>query len=132
MKPGKNLVAIKVTRNIEGMSEQTSDAMENYYSSVRKEVEDNKNDKQANKHVITDVPHGFYGDNPAGIWQPVKLIITNPVKIADVFIQPSTTGAVFEVTVKNSASKNQLSQSLPISLIRKPEKRYVAKHSLML
>lgn len=105
MKPGKNLVAIKVTRNIEGMSEQTSDAMENYYSSVRKEVEDNKNDKQANKHVITDVPHGFYGDNPAGIWQPVKLIITNPVKIADVFIQPSTTGAVFEVTVKNSASK---------------------------
>ena len=35
MKPGKNLVAIKVTRNIEGMSEQTSDAMENYYSSVR-------------------------------------------------------------------------------------------------
>ena len=105
MKPGKNLVAIKVTRNIEGMSEQTSDAMENYYSSVRKEVEDNKNDKQANKHVITDVPHGFYGDNPAGIWQPVKLVITNPVKIADVFIQPSTTGAVFEVTVKNSASK---------------------------
>ena len=86
MNPGKNLVAIKVTRNIEGMSEQTSDAMENYYSSVRKEVEDNKNDKQANKHVITDVPHGFYGDNPAGIWQPVKLIITNPVKIADVFI----------------------------------------------
>lgn len=59
LRPGRNLIAVKVTRDINGKVAQTSDAMENYYSSVRKEVEDNQNDQQANKAVLTDIPHGF-------------------------------------------------------------------------
>ncbi len=105
--PGRNLIAVKVTRDINGKAAQTSDAMENYYSSVRKEVEDNKNDQQANKAVLTDVPHGFYGDNPAGIWQPVKLIVSNPLKVEDVFIKSALDGASIDITVKNSAAKKK-------------------------
>ena len=81
--------------------------MENYYSSVRKEVEDNQNDQQANKAVLTDIPHGFYGDNPAGIWQPVKLIVSNPLKVEDIFIKPALDGASIDVTIKNHAPKKK-------------------------
>ncbi len=105
LKAGRNLIVVKVIRDIQGAAAQTSDAMENYYSSVRKDVGDNKDDKQANKEVVTDIPHCFYGDNPAGIWQPVKLVITDPVRIEDVFIKPSLDGASFELTAKNNSSK---------------------------
>lgn len=107
LKPGKNLVAIRVTRDIEGMAPQTSAAMENYYSSVRKNVEDNKGDDQANRAQMTDVPHGFFGDNPAGIWQPVKLIVSDPLLVEDVFIQPSLTGADIEIELKNNGKKKR-------------------------
>ncbi len=102
--PGRNLIAVKVTRDINDAAAQTSDAMENYYSSVRKDVEDNKDDTQANKAVLTDIPHGFYGDNPAGIWQPVKLTVSDPLKVEDVFIKPALEGATFDITVKNNGS----------------------------
>ncbi len=105
--PGRNLIAVKVTRDINDTAAQTSDAMENYYSSVRKDVEDNKDDAQANKTVLTDIPHGFYGDNPAGIWQPVKLTISDPLKVEDVFIKPALDGAEFDITVKNSSLKGK-------------------------
>lgn len=107
MKPGRNLIAVKVTRDIQGAAAQTSDAMENYYSSVRKEAEDNKNDQQANKEVLTDIPHGFYGDNPAGIWQPVKLVISNPLRVEDIFIKPTLDGADIEISVKNHTAKKR-------------------------
>ncbi|MBQ8522017.1 MAG: glycoside hydrolase family 2 [Bacteroides sp.] len=107
LQPGKNLLVVKVTRDIQGAAAQTSDAMENYYSSVRRDVTENKDDKQANKEVLTDVPHGFYGGNPAGIWQPVKLTVTQPLKIEDVFIKPALDGATFDVTVKNHADKKK-------------------------
>lgn len=100
--PGRNLISVKVTRDIQGSGAQTSEAMENYYSSVRKDVKDNKEDTQANKAILTDIPHGFYGDNPAGIWQPVKLTISDPLKIEDVFIKPGLDGASFDITVKNN------------------------------
>lgn len=104
---GKNLIAINVIRDIKGAGPQTSDAMENFYSSVRKEVEENKDDKQANKEVITDIPHGFFGDNPAGIWQPVKLVVSDPVSIDDIYIKPSLTGAEFEITIANATKKKK-------------------------
>lgn len=107
MKPGKNLVAVKVIRNINGAEAQNSEAMENYYGSVRRDVNDNKDDQQANKAVLTDVPNGFYGDNPAGIWQPVKLVVSDPLKIEDVFIKPALDGAAFDITVKNASAKKR-------------------------
>lgn len=107
MKPGKNLVAVKVIRNFNGAEAQNSEAMENYYGSVRRDVDDNKDDQQANKAVLTDVPNGFYGDNPAGIWQPVKLVVSDPLKIEDVFIQPALDGAKFDITVNNASAKKR-------------------------
>ncbi len=105
--PGRNLLTVKVTRDIRGAAAQTGDAMESYYSSVRREIEENRDDAQANRAVLTDVPHGFYGDNPAGIWQPVKLVVSDPLKIEDVFIKPALDGAEIDVTVKNSSAEKR-------------------------
>lgn len=107
MHPGRNLVAVKVVRDISGAAAQTSDAMENYYSSVRKDIDSNKDDAQAHKAVLTDIPHGFYGDNPAGIWQPVKLVVTDHLKMEDVFIKPRLDGASFDLTVRNGSTSRR-------------------------
>lgn len=106
MKPGKNLIAIGVARNLTGDAGPNNAAMENYYASVRKDAEDNKDDAIANAKQISDIPHGFYGDYPAGIWQPVKLVVTNKVKIEEVTIRPSLTGANFDVDISGNGNKD--------------------------
>ncbi len=91
VKPGKNLVAVKVMQDY---VDDIGDADEIATIAVTVEV---------TNQMLKDLPHGFYRDNPSGIWQPVKLIITEPLKIEDVYIKPSLTGADFEVTVKNNS-----------------------------
>lgn len=92
-KTGRNLVAVKVSRDY-GKSIADADKIVDVAVSV-----------PVTNKMVHDLPHGFYGGDPAGIWQPVKLLITDPVKITDVFIQPSLTGAKFEVTVRNAAEQ---------------------------
>lgn len=93
LKPGKNLVVVKVTRDF---IKDISDADKIIDVSVTVPV--------TNK-MLKDIAHGFYCDDPAGIWQPVKLTITDPLKVEDAFIKPTLTGATFDVTVKNHKEK---------------------------
>ena len=95
LKPGKNLIAVKVTRDFVKDIENADKVME---VAVTVPV--------TNK-MLKDIAHGFYGDDPAGIWQPVKLTITNQVKIEDVFIKPALDGATFEMTIRNHGDKKQ-------------------------
>ncbi|HMH23935.1 MAG TPA: glycoside hydrolase family 2 TIM barrel-domain containing protein [Puia sp.] len=92
---GKNLVAVKVVRDF---VKNIQDAGKVVDVAVSVEV--------TNK-MLKDLAHGFYGGDPAGIWQPVSLIITDPLLISDVFIKPSLSGAAFEVTVKNATGKDR-------------------------
>lgn len=89
LKAGRNLIAVKVSRDF---VKDIKDA--NKVASVAVTVE-------VTQKMLKDLAHGFYDDDPAGIWQPVSLIITNPVKIEDVFIKPNLHGADVEITVKN-------------------------------
>ncbi len=101
--PGRNLIALKV---IGKTGEGNSPSIDFFYSSVREsEQEDAKVD--AGKDVIKEIPHGFYGDDPAGIWQPVKLTVTDPVKVNDVYIKPTLSGATFELTISNQSGAKQ-------------------------
>lgn len=108
LKPGKNLIAVKVTRKADdSTSEGGSAAIDFFYSSVR-ESEQEGGKVAVKNDILRDIAHGFYGDEPAGIWQPVKLTVTSPVKVEDAFIKPTLEGASFDLTVKNhSAKKNQ-------------------------
>ena len=93
LKPGKNLIAVLVTRD--------------YVKDIKDadKVVDVAVTVPVTNEMLKDIAHGFYGGNPAGIWQPVKLVITNRIKIEDVFIRPSLTGAAIDVTIKNGSDK---------------------------
>ncbi|MCF8361612.1 MAG: hypothetical protein K9G70_03225 [Prolixibacteraceae bacterium] len=92
-KPGKNLVVVKVLRDYVENIENAGELKE---IAVTVEV---TND------MLKDLAHGFYKENPAGIWQPVKLLITDELFIKDVYIKPSLSGAEFDVTISNNSNK---------------------------
>ena len=93
LKPGKNLVVVKVARD--------------YVKDIKDAdvVTDVAVTVPVTNKMLKDLAHGFYNDDPAGIWQPVALVISDPVRITDVFIRPGLTGADFEVTVKNNSNQ---------------------------
>jgi beta-galactosidase len=91
--PGKNLITVKVVRDY---VKDIKDADKIAGVAVTVEV---------TQKMVHDLAHGFFNDDPAGIWQPVSLVITDPLRIEDVFIRPNLTGADFDITVKNDANK---------------------------
>ncbi|TDX02068.1 glycoside hydrolase family 2 protein [Dinghuibacter silviterrae] len=93
--PGKNLVTVKVLKEY---VQDIKDADKVADVAVTVEV---------TQRMIKDLAHGFFVDDPAGIWQPVKLTITDPLHISDVFIKPGLTGADMEVTVRNDGPKDK-------------------------
>lgn len=113
MHPGKNVITVRVTGKADGNADSGSDAIDFFYASVREsEQEDgkvdlNEGEKAKPVNLIRDLPHGFWGSNPAGIWQPVTLTISDPLRVDGVFIRPSLTGAEFDLAVSNSGTKKQ-------------------------
>jgi hypothetical protein len=93
LKPGKNLITVKVVRDY---MKNIKDADKIAGVAVTVEV---------TQKMVQDLAHGFLNEDPAGIWQPVSLVITDPLRIEDVFIKPDITGANFDITVKNDAGK---------------------------
>lgn len=103
--PGRNIIAVRVLRNINDDSKAKNDLLDAHYAlaqgnAVREGMEENNT-----TDILRDMPHGFYGGDPAGIWQPVKLTITNAVKIEDAYIKPRLNGASFEIAVKNHSTR---------------------------
>lgn len=95
LKPGKNLVVVKVSRD--------------YVKDIKDAdvVTDVAVTVPVTNKMLKDLAHGFYNDDPAGIWQPAALVISDPVRITDVFIKPSLTGADFDITVKNNTAQQK-------------------------
>lgn len=84
LKPGKNLLVVKVTGRVDGnSSEASSAAIDFFYSSVRESEQEGGKVTMKNDNILKDIAHGFYGADPAGIWQPVKLSMSNPVKVKE-------------------------------------------------
>lgn len=96
LRPGKNLVVVKVVRD--------------YVTDIKDadKVVDVAVSVPVTNKMLKDLAHGFYNDDPAGIWQPVSLTISDPLKINDVYIKPSLTGADFDVTIKNSSNTEKV------------------------
>ena len=109
LEPGKNLIAVKVTRRMDGSESEAADAIDFFYSSVRESEQEDAKVTVKKDALLKEIAHGFYGDEPAGIWQPVKLTVTSEVKVEDAFIKPTLNGATFDVTIKNhDNNKKQL------------------------
>lgn len=54
--------------------------------------------------MLSSLPHGGHRIGLGGIWQPVKLEVTAPDRIADVFFRPWLDGASIETTVDRSSA----------------------------
>lgn len=109
MHPGRNLIAVRVKRSKDNNLDKDNDAVDAFYNQAQGNAvrggTEKKQEKAKPTNILVDMPHGFYCGDPAGIWQPVKLVITNPVKVEDVFIKSNLHGADFDLTLKNHAAK---------------------------
>lgn len=92
VKPGRNLVVVRVQRR----KAPASAAEEVLCVAVTVEV---------TRQMLESLPHGIYSGDPGGIWQPVKLVVTDPVRIDEVFVRPRTDSADVDVTVGNYADR---------------------------
>jgi hypothetical protein len=93
-KPGKNLIAVRVVR----------DFIENIEDGEK--IVDVAVSVPVTNNMLKDIAHGFFKENPAGIWQPVKMVISDRIKIEDVYIKPTLEGATIEVILKNASLKS--------------------------
>ncbi len=94
VRPGRNLIAVYVVGLIE--ESKTPDKVLGVAVTV-----------EVTASMLNSLPHGMFQD-VGGIWQPVKLIVTGPAKVVEIYIQPRLDGLNFNVTFDGNASLIQL------------------------
>lgn len=90
IKPGRNIIAVHAVGQID--EPKTS----NQVLSVAVTVE-------VTQSMLNSLPHGMFHE-VGGIWQPVKLVVTGPVKIDDIYIQPCLDGLDCDLTIDGNIS----------------------------
>jgi hypothetical protein len=55
--------------------------------------------------MLHSVPHGMYPDDASGIWQGVKLIVTNRIAIEETILDPKLDALAFRLKVRNTSEK---------------------------
>jgi beta-galactosidase len=91
VQPGKNLVAVHVVANPD-----------------KKIADADKAETEAVTVLVTNemmqaLPHGMMPNSAAGIWQPVKLVVTAPARVGEVFVQAGTDKASADVEILNDS-----------------------------
>jgi beta-galactosidase len=93
---GKNVIAVHVV----GVPEMHND---NKVVGVAVTVE-------VTSAMLNSLPHGMFQDGTSGIWQPVKLVVTAPLAMNDLYIRPRLDGADFDVELRNGDTKPQAAE----------------------
>jgi len=93
LKPGRNVIAV---HDIGIPDRKVKDATKVMAVAVTVEV---------NNEMLSSLPHGMTDFKSGGIWQPVRLVVTNPVRLGELFIQPALDGATAEVEVQNRSAQ---------------------------
>jgi hypothetical protein len=93
LKPGKNVIAV---HDIGNPDNKILDA---------KKVADIAQTVEVTNEMLNSLPHGMTDNNSGGIWQPVRLEVTSPVRVSDLYIQPALDGMNAEIELANSDSK---------------------------
>lgn len=89
--PGKNVVAVHVIANPDKKI-ANADKVETEAVTV-----------QVTNEMMHALPHGMMDNKAAGIWQPVKLVVTAPARVGEVFVQTGTDKASAEVELLNNS-----------------------------
>lgn len=99
---GKNLIAVKVNDDI---SEKKMDGDEIETVAITVEV---------TKNMLNSMAKGMYYEDAVGIWQEVKLIISNDVYIDNVFAKTKLNNADLDITLANKGIDQQVEISAEI------------------
>jgi len=109
---GRNVIAVEVHRALSSESEHAFDSStidDNYATAW--DIIDAKGEistKFGRRAFCTnDIPHGFYGGQPGGIWRSVRLLITNKAHVEECYFRPTLEDAAIQVRYANSGDTAQ-------------------------
>ena len=103
VKPGRNLIAVHV---IGVPAKRVKNAKSVQAEAVTVEV---------TNEMLKSLPHGIMSNDVSGIWQPVRLVVTDAVRVDEVSIRPRLDGAAVDVELGNDgASQKTVSLSYTI------------------
>jgi len=95
LNPGDNVIAVQVIGQPAGKIDNSS------------KVEAVAVTVNVTNDMIRSMPHGMADNDSGGIWQPVKLVVTNPVRVGGLFIQPRLDGASADIDLINGDSQDR-------------------------
>ncbi|MCL2088663.1 MAG: hypothetical protein FWH14_04185 [Oscillospiraceae bacterium] len=129
VRAGRNVLAIETHRRLSDESEKavSSSSIDDKYTLAWDilDGEQVETDWEHREFCTNDIPHGFYGGNPGGIWKDVKLIISDKVSIDEIFFLPTLEDATIEVKYSNSSNSDDKQVELHYSLIHKTTGEYL-------
>lgn len=88
LKPGENVIAVRVDQERNDIEDGD-------------EIIDVAISVEVTRKMLSALPFGMTRQDARGIWQPTKLVITEAVRITDIFVKPALDGAEVDVTVQN-------------------------------
>lgn len=114
--PGRNVIAVKVSRELPDDGMISEGAIDDFYTKARENASSEMAPSSCEHRALCtdDLPHGFYSNHPGGIWRNVNLVITEKLHIEDVWFRPTLEDAALEVTLANrgaAVSETTLSYS---------------------
>lgn len=110
---GRNIIAVKVQRRLPEKTSMLvdSDFIDNNYAKAREggdaAIEAPVSDCIHREFCTEDLPHGFYSDNPGGIWRSVKLIISEKIHVDDCWFRPTLNDASIDVSYTNGGTSEE-------------------------
>ncbi|WP_168442037.1 glycosyl hydrolase 2 galactose-binding domain-containing protein [Pontiella desulfatans] len=102
LKAGTNVIAVRVDQEREFDEAQDDDEVIGVAISV-----------ELTRKMLSALPYGMTRQDARGIWQPTKLVITDSVRLTDLFIKPQLDGAAVDITLEN---KGHISETIVPSL----------------
>lgn len=129
---GRNLIAVEVHRKLSEESEHavnTSTIDDNYATAwdiLDAGIKDQEIRTKCERRPFctNDIAHGFYGDNPGGIWRNVRLIISDRVHVQECYFRPSLEDAEITVSYANQSCRTE-EVSLSYSMVHKTTGEYL-------
>ena len=129
---GRNTIAVEVHRRLTDESEhafKTSTVDDNYATAWDILDAADKNEEISTKverreFCTDDIAHGFYMNNPGGIWRSVKLIISDKMCVEDCYFRPTREDATIEVTYRNDRATAEQA-TLSYQLVHKTTGEYL-------
>lgn len=129
---GRNVIAVEVHRRLTDESEhavKTSTVDDNYATAwdildAGEKDEEIETKCERREFCTDDIPHGFYMNNPGGIWRSVRLIISEKLHVDECFFVPTLEDATIEVQYTNSGAEAR-EATLAYSLVHKTTGDYL-------